>query len=77
MCKRCKEYFNNDGLVIIKNQPIRFGKFIDGLSLGLFIEDGKLAADLVDMGNNTIATNSVNIKYCPFCGEKLLARLRD
>lgn len=71
MCKRCKQYYENENLLVIKNQPIKFGKFVDGLTLDLYIQDGKLGTDLVDMTNNIISTNSIKIKYCPFCGDKL------
>lgn len=71
MCKRCKAYYSNDNLVSIKTKPVKFGKFDAGLVLDLFICDGEISADLFDMGNNTIATVSAKIKYCPFCGEKL------
>ena len=80
MCKYCKLYpdgngkFANSRVVIVRD-----GKHVSEVRLYRFIdENGDAESYLtlhecvaIDSGLMDVKERSVNIHYCPFCGEKL------
>lgn len=75
MCKYCNVEYGECESIMYESEELKNGQNLVDFSVDLFnsVKDGWELDFAVALCDHEILARSLKIKYCPFCGEKLVS----